>query len=173
MSRIISLVFISLILVFGLGCQTSKKKMDETSVDEAPIDVSNDPDMTSKAISFDPMGSDSGNIEGLQTVNFGYDKSSLTATAQNILSENANWIRDKNNLTIQIEGHCDSRGSIEYNLSLGERRAKAVKNYLVGLGIESERITTISYGKEKPLAEGDSESVHAQNRRANFVPISQ
>jgi len=74
-------------------------------------------------------------------------------------------------MNIQIEGHCDSRGSIEYNLALGERRAKSVKAYLVSLGIEANRLNIISFGEEKPLADGDTESAHAQNRRANFVPI--
>ena len=168
MSRIVALVFLSLTLVFGVSCASKKKAEDTTATD-----VSADPSVTSKSMSFDPMGSDSGNIEGLQTVNFGYDQSSLTASARKILAGNAGWIKNNSNLTIQIEGHCDSRGSIEYNLSLGERRAKAVKNYLVSLGIDGKRMTIISYGKEKLLAQGDSESDHTRNRRANFVPLPQ
>ena len=84
-------------------------------------------------------------------------------------------VRSRNNryATIQIEGHCDSRGSVEYNLALGERRAKAVKAYMGSLGIDSKRMTIISYGEEKPIATGDSEDAYAKNRRANFVPLAQ
>ncbi|MCB0384566.1 MAG: OmpA family protein [Bdellovibrionales bacterium] len=168
MSRIVALIFLSLTLVFGVSC-TSKQKKEDTTVG----DVSADPSVSSQAMSFDPMGSDSGNIQGLQTVNFDYDQATLTASARKILSGNASWIKENSSLTIQIEGHCDSRGSIEYNLSLGERRAKAVKTYLVSLGIDGKRMTIISYGKEKLLAQGDSEGDHARNRRANFVPLPQ
>jgi peptidoglycan-associated lipoprotein len=75
------------------------------------------------------------------------------------------------NVNVQIEGHCDARGSIEYNIALGERRANAVKNYMTSLGIPGDRLSVISYGKEKPLNQGDSESAYAANRRANFVPL--
>ena len=72
---------------------------------------------------------------------------------------------------VQIEGHTDSRGSIEYNLALGERRANAVKSYLQSLGIPAARLKTISYGKERPLVTGESEDAWSKNRRANFVPV--
>jgi peptidoglycan-associated lipoprotein len=72
---------------------------------------------------------------------------------------------------LQIEGHCDSRGSIEYNLALGERRAKSVRAYLVNLGVSAKRLSVISYGKEKPIVQGDSEEAMAKNRRANFLPL--
>jgi peptidoglycan-associated lipoprotein len=88
-----------------------------------------------------------------------------------VLSNNAEWIRTNANVTVQIEGHSDSRGSVEYNLALGERRAKSVKSYLTSLGIDSKRLTIISYGEEKPLALGDAEADYAKNRRANFVPL--
>lgn len=117
------------------------------------------------------MGSDSGNIAGLQTVNFDYDSATLSTETRKILADNAEWIRTNSAVTVQIEGHCDARGSVEYNLALGERRAKAVKSYLVSLGVDSKRMTIISYGEEKPLMTGDSESDYARNRRANFVPL--
>ena len=79
-------------------------------------------DITSKAMSFDSEGSDSGNIVGLGSISFEYDRAQLTAEARQTLSGNADWIRG-NNVTVQIEGHCDERGSVEYNLALGERRA--------------------------------------------------
>ncbi len=122
---------------------------------------------------FDATGSDSGKINGLSSVNFDYDSSTLSTDSRRRLAENAEWIKSNANATVQVEGHCDSRGSVEYNLALGERRAKAVKNYLVSLGIDSKRLTLISYGEEKPLVSGDTEDAYAKNRRANFVPITQ
>ena len=128
--------------------------------------------MASKDLNFDPAGSDSGNIAGLSTVHFALDKSTLSSEARKQLAQNADWIKNNSNAgVIQIEGHCDSRGSVEYNLALGERRAKAVKNYLVNLGIASDRLSILSYGKEKMLDYGDTEAAHTKNRRANFVPM--
>lgn len=121
----------------------------------------------------DSLGSDSGKIAGLHTVHFDYDSSTLTSETRKQLAENADWIKNNAKATVQIEGHCDNRGSVEYNLALGERRAKAVKNYLVSLGLDSKRLTIISYGEEKPIAQGDSEEAYAKNRRANFVPLAQ
>jgi peptidoglycan-associated lipoprotein len=124
-----------------------------------------------ESISTDPMGSDSGKIPGLSTVFFEYDQARLTAEARRQLAENAEWIKNNPSFTIQIEGHTDERGSVEYNLALGERRAKSVKTFLEGLGVDSRRMTIISYGEEKPLETGSSESAWGRNRRANFVPI--
>src|SRR5690606_28157607 len=104
-------------------------------------------------------------------VNFDYDSATLSTESRKTLADNAEWIRTNANVTVQIEGHCDARGSVEYNLALGERRAKAVKSYLVSLGVDSKRMTIISYGEEKPLVTGESDSDYARNRRANFVPL--
>lgn len=105
----------------------------------------------------------------LQNVNFDYDKYELTPVAMDILSINAKGLREHPEAQILIEGHCDERGTVEYNLALGDRRAKAVKDYLVALGIDSSRLSTISYGKERPLDDGHNESAWAKNRRAEFV----
>ena len=121
-------------------------------------------------MNFSATGSDSGSIEGLQTVRFEYDKATLSETEQQKLVADAEWMKKNPTVKMLVEGHCDQRGSTEYNLSLGERRANAVKQMLVKLGIAADRITTTSFGKEKLLANGDSEDEMAQNRRANFVP---
>jgi peptidoglycan-associated lipoprotein len=160
-----------LALAFALGC--AKKPVKDTN----GADMANgaagqeSPDIQEKNINTDPMGSDSGKINGLSTVFFDYDKATLTSDAKSKLSANAAWIKDNPSYTVQIEGHTDSRGSVEYNLSLGERRAKSVKSYLEGLGVEAKRMTIISYGEEKPLVPGDSEAAWSKNRRANFVPL--
>jgi peptidoglycan-associated lipoprotein len=147
-----------------IGACSSK---DKEVVDTVEVDGG----ITEKPIGFDPMGSDSGNIPGLATVHFEYDRFSLSPEARNILSQNAEFLRSNANVNLQIEGHCDSRGSIEYNLTLGERRANTVKSYLVSLGIQESRLSVLSYGEEKPMNAGDNESAHAANRRANFVPV--
>jgi len=127
--------------------------------------------ITERPLGFDPMGSDSGNIPGLATVHFEYDQFGLSPEARNILAQNAEFMRGNTEINLQVEGHCDSRGSIEYNLTLGERRANAVKSYLASLGIPDSRLSVLSYGEEKPMNAGDNESAHAANRRANFVPV--
>jgi len=97
---------------------------------------------------------------------FAFDRSDITPEAQEILSRQADWLRRYPNVTVTIEGHCDERGTREYNLALGERRAQAAKNVLVASGIPASRISTISYGKERPAVVGSSEEAYAQNRRA-------
>jgi peptidoglycan-associated lipoprotein len=97
---------------------------------------------------------------------FAFDRSDITPESQQILERQADWLRRYPNVAVTIEGHCDERGTREYNLALGERRAQAVKNVLVALGIPSSRISTISYGKERPAVVGSSEEAYAQNRRA-------
>ena len=126
-------------------------------------------DVTDDDIASGRADSDSGQAMGLQTVNFPFDSYELTSEARSKLESNAEILRNNPNLRIQIEGHCDERGGIQYNLALGEKRANAVKQRLVALGIDSSRIETISYGKERPIALGHTESAWAQNRRANFV----
>src|SRR3954449_7734437 len=97
---------------------------------------------------------------------FAYDQVDINPESQQILQKQAQWLRRYPNVSVTIEGHCDERGTREYNLALGERRAQAVKNVLVALGTPSSRISTISYGKERPAVVGSSEEAYAQNRRA-------
>jgi peptidoglycan-associated lipoprotein len=95
---------------------------------------------------------------------FAYDQSDISSEGQQILQRQAEWLKRYGQVTITIEGHCDERGTREYNLALGERRAQAVKNVLVALGIPAGRIQTISYGKERPIVVGSDEGGYAQNR---------
>ena len=95
---------------------------------------------------------------------FAYDHSDISSEGQQILQRQADWLKRYGQVTVTIEGHCDERGTREYNLALGERRATAVKNVLVALGIPAARIQTISYGKERPIVVGSSEEGYAQNR---------
>jgi peptidoglycan-associated lipoprotein len=100
---------------------------------------------------------------------FAFDRADISPEARQILARQADWLRRYPNVTVTIEGHCDERGTREYNLALGERRAQAVKNVLVASGISASRISTISYGKERPAVVGSAEESYAQNRRAVTV----
>jgi len=97
---------------------------------------------------------------------FQFDSSEINSEGQQILQRQAEWLRRYANVTVTIEGHCDERGTREYNLALGERRANAAKNVLVAAGIPASRVSTISYGKERPIAPGSTEDAYAQNRVA-------
>lgn len=100
---------------------------------------------------------------------FGYDRYDVSPEAQQILRSQAEWMNRFPNVNLTIEGHCDERGTREYNLALGERRANSVKNFLTGLGVPASRINTISYGKERPAVMGSNAEAWAQNRRAVSV----
>ena len=100
---------------------------------------------------------------------FAYDSYSLTSSAQDTLSKQAKWLKANPSVTISVQGHADERGTREYNLALGDRRANAAKDYLMSQGISSNRLTTISYGKERPVKSGSNDTAWAQNRRTVTV----
>jgi peptidoglycan-associated lipoprotein len=100
---------------------------------------------------------------------FAFDSSEITPEAQLVLQRQAEWLKRYSNVSVTIEGHTDERGTREYNLALGERRAQAARNVLVALGISASRISTISYGKERPAVPESTEEAYAQNRRAVTV----
>lgn len=106
------------------------------------------------------------------TVLFGLDQSDIDATARSILDAQAQWLARNAQINVTVEGHADERGTREYNLALGDRRANSAKNYLVSRGVQPNRITTISYGKERPVALGSDEASWARNRRAVTVTIN-
>jgi peptidoglycan-associated lipoprotein len=108
----------------------------------------------------------------LKDIHFDFDKYDIRPGDTEILKENAALLIKHPNVKIQIEGHCDERGTIEYNLALGERRANSTKRYLISIGISTDRISTISYGEEKPLDPGHNEEAWTKNRRAHTVILS-
>jgi peptidoglycan-associated lipoprotein len=107
-----------------------------------------------------------------QDIHFDFDRYDLTATARELLADKAYFLKKYPSLNILIEGHCDERGTNEYNLALGERRANAAKQYLMSLGITESRIATMSYGEERPLDPGHNEAAWAKNRRDHFEIVS-
>lgn len=144
------------------GCSSKKATTDESDLASPTT-----------AIMEEALGdSDSGRALGLQTVHFAYDSFVLDTAAKNQLKANAEVLKDKSSVRIQIEGHCDQRGGIQYNIALGEKRANVVKKYLEDQGVAGDRISTISYGKERLIDTAMTESAFAKNRRANFVVTS-
>jgi len=106
----------------------------------------------------------------LQVIHFGYDSFQLDDAARSALDSNAKLLRDNPDLSVSVDGHCDERGTVEYNQALGQKRAEAVQQYLSDQGIPSTRFRVISYGKERPVDEGHDESAWARNRRVEFTP---
>jgi len=115
-----------------------------------------------------PRPSEFSESANLKDVFFDFDKYDIRASDARILDTNAAWLKSNNNLVL-IEGHCDERGTNEYNLALGERRAKSTMNYLMAQGVQASRITIISYGEERPTCTEQSEGCWAKNRRAHFL----
>ena len=109
----------------------------------------------------------------LDPVFFDYDMSEIRADARTALQENARKLRERSSARVRVEGHCDERGTNEYNLSLGEERAAAVRDYLIGLGIDGDRIQTVSRGEESPFCRESTERCWQQNRRGQFNVTSE
>jgi peptidoglycan-associated lipoprotein len=104
-----------------------------------------------------------------EDIYFEFDKATLTPESRETLVKNGEWLQINSDVIITIEGHCDERGTNEYNLALGERRANSVQTFLLDLGIDPSRLKTISFGEERPVAHGHNETAWAQNRRAHFL----
>tara|TARA_B110001454_G_scaffold219111_1_gene250081 strand:- start:89350 stop:89880 length:531 start_codon:yes stop_codon:yes gene_type:complete len=172
MKNVTKLICILAIAVAFVNCRGKEEKPSDATPTESTGPTAENSAVDSTAMSFDPSGSDSGKIDGLKTVFFDYDKSTLSGEAKKVIAGNVEWMKKNTNAKVQIEGHCDNRGSIEYNVALGERRANAVRDYMASLGISGNRLATISYGEEKPLVSSENESAWKKNRRANFVPSS-
>ncbi len=163
----------SLVMAFlflTLACQSNKPK-EAAVASDAPVAGSvaePTPNITSQEVDDGPQAGDE-----LNPIYFDYNSSNITSGAVETLKRNAEQLRKTPKTSIQVEGHCDQRGSDEYNFLLGERRATAAKNFLVKMGIESGRIKIISYGKDKPADGGTSEAAYAKSRRASFVFLHQ
>ena len=158
-----------IILVFVSACSTTPKDTADAS-GSGSTESSDSTSSTSTSESVDSTKIEPGSQEDLivnvgDRVFFGYNSSDLDSDAQELLQDQIAWIK-QHNVSVTIEGHCDERGTREYNLALGEKRAQAVKNYLTSMGIPSARVTTISYGKERPAVVGSNDGAWSQNRRS-------
>jgi peptidoglycan-associated lipoprotein len=151
------------------ACSTASEESGETAGAGTTATTS-----TTTAPTMTPTGPTPGSQEHLvvnvgDRVFFDFDKSDLKPEARQTVEALAVWMNNYPATTITIEGHADERGTREYNLALGERRANSVRDYLIALGIDANRLSTISYGKERPAVLGSNEEAWAQNRRAVFV----
>lgn len=157
-------VMAATLLIVSLGCAGTSGTSTSGGGSGTGSEFSEDP------ISGDARGGmSSADLSSLETVYFDYDQSTIRSDAGGILRNNAAAIKGHENWgTITIEGHCDERGSDEYNLALGEKRANGVKRYLVDLGIPDSRFSTVSFGEAKPSVPGHAESAWRYNRRAQF-----
>ncbi len=161
----------AILLLFVASCAT--KPQDDADASGSGSSTSDSSVSTEEGTITETSGSGivSGSQEDLivnvgDRVFFGYDSSDLDSDALELLQDQVAWLKQNSQVSVTIEGHCDERGTREYNLALGEKRAQAVKNYLIGLGISPDRVSTISYGKERPAVVGSNDGAWAQNRRS-------
>lgn len=159
---------LSIMLLASCGGDKPEIIPEQPQVVETPVVVEEEPPPPPP-----PPPAPKLDVRQLQTVYFDFDKFALTSPAKMALDADYQLLMKFPDAIVKIEGHCDERGTVEYNLSLGEKRAKAVMDYLVGLGVPANRMSIISYGKERPVDTGHNEAAWAKNRRAEFKIISQ
>ena len=181
-------LLIIVLLIFAVGCSKKYTKTpDETAkVPEEPIkeetieikeevveevEIPRDEMVMEEDMASQEMSAEEKARQIFQDVLFDYDRYDIRNEARQVLDSVASFLNNEKDLNVAIEGHCDDRGTNEYNLALGEKRAKATKNYLVSLGTSPERFTVVTYGEEKQLCTDQTETCWQQNRRAHFVVL--
>ena len=162
----------TILIIFVSACATKPKDSADTSGSGATASDNNTVEGTISETA--GSGIVSGSQEDLivnvgDRVFFGYDSSDLDSDALELLQDQVAWLKQHGNVTVTVEGHCDERGTREYNLALGERRANAAKDYLITYGISADRISVISYGKERPVDSGSNPLSWSKNRRSVTV----
>ena len=167
-----SLLIYSLILVFVVALSACGKKqttdLPETDPEVTEVtEVDTEPEVDESEMDMGEV--DTEPMPVLEDVFYAFDKATLSSEAKRTLENNADQLKSAPSVMISIEGHCDERGTNAYNLALGEKRAKAAKDYLRSLGVAASQIKTVSYGEERPFASGSNEAAWAKNRRAHFV----
>jgi peptidoglycan-associated lipoprotein len=148
-------------------------KVEQTDFIDPKVDQKPDPNVTSTVLptNVEDLNRVAQERRYIQDAFFGYDESALSSDAQSALTSSANWLKQNAQYNILVEGHCDERGTEQYNLALGDRRANIVKQYLQTLGVDASRMRTVSYGEERPFDAGHDESAWAKNRRAHLVIV--
>jgi len=168
--RFVSVALIGLAIVLALaGCSSRKKVSSEAQVEPPPTESTPPPPSDQGSLPPPPSTGDNMERMTLEDAFFDFDDFSLRTDAKSSLEKDGKFLEKNAAAKIIIEGHCDERGSVEYNLALGEKRARAARDYLVSYGIPGSRVTTISYGKERPFDQGHDEDAWAKNRRAHVV----
>lgn len=166
------------VLLFSAGCAKKELVKSEepiappTAVEQAPAETQPAPTPESPAVKEETLQETTKQeapAVTMETIHFDFDSYVLSAEARDTLKKNAEWMMGNPSAKVQVQGNCDERGSAEYNLALGENRAKAAARYLETLGVAQSRLSTISFGKEKPVDPGHDEAAWSQNRRDDFV----
>jgi peptidoglycan-associated lipoprotein len=193
--RMISYTFWGVLFIAFLGCASSETKPDAMSgtasgsalkdkqtgatpggeARESKLPGTSDQGKEDKSAgksSLDDLQAGKSTPSPLRDVLFEYDRYDLTSDAREILQTNADWLKKNAAARVEVEGHCDERGTNDYNIALGAKRAQTAKDYLVRLGIAADRISTISYGEEIPVCTESTENCWRQNRRARFVVVA-
>lgn len=167
-----------LVAVFSLiSCQSTSKKDGSKTENNSAVEKAENEQVPYQTIENEQQAAELNKqteaqiqeVEVIDRVLFGYDSFDLTDEAKQILDVQAAWLKSDTSIKVILEGHCDERGTREYNIALGEKRAISAKNYLVSNGVDGSRITTITYGKERPAFVGSSEEIFHKNRRAVTV----
>ena len=175
----IALVMILPVVFFSISCtkklvQTEPSQTTPSEISESSSSTVNEAEQTiqpqeDRLRAEEAAREAAGAAFVTENIYFSFDSSLLSDQAQHILNSKADYLRINSGVTVTVEGHCDERGTDAYNIALGERRAESVKNFLVDLGISANRLNTVSYGEERPIAMGQNEDSWAKNRRAQFV----
>jgi peptidoglycan-associated lipoprotein len=182
-NHLVAFVIIATVTLGTLGCQNKAKPKTVPETPTAPAETARpqQPETPPQvAEPFPGSGVDKTNVveptvdewnrqRVLQTIYFGYNSDEIDDASKATLQANAAWIKGHGRHTVEVGGHCDERGSIGYNVALGDRRAKAVKDYLVGLGVGAGQLVSVSFGEEKPADPGHTDAAWAKNRRAEFT----
>lgn len=171
----ISLVLILPIMFFTASCSKKAVKTEQAATIEPEVQKEPDTQMAPDQSAEEAAAREAAVREDAEKafvnekVHFAYDSSDLSRHARQILSSQAEYLRTNSDISVTVEGYCDDRGTDAYNMALGERRAESVKDFLIHQGIGPDRLNTVSYGEERPVAMGQNEAAWAQNRRAQFV----
>jgi peptidoglycan-associated lipoprotein len=179
-----SSLVLALLAVLAVGCGGKKRPPAVTTAGSGAMSgnqggrstetqpIGEGPDIRSvenEGVGQDVLSDANGEGGPLEDIHFSYDEATLTDEARATLDRHVAWLQAHADVHVRVEGHCDQRGTVEYNLALGERRARVAREYLVSKGIPTDRLTSVSYGKERPLDTGTDEGAYARNRRAHFA----
>jgi len=176
---IICLLAVMLVLSFSVACKKKPKEVpppppqaqEQPKVEKVEAPVVQEPQLSEEELFLQKSLDQINREKPLGTIYFDYDRAVIRTDAQGTLDGNAAWMKKFKTAKVLVEGHCDERGTEEYNLALGEKRAKSAQDYLLSTGVPADRLKIISYGKSQPVNPGHDESAWQMNRRAQFLVI--
>jgi peptidoglycan-associated lipoprotein len=165
----VSLAMILPVMIFTVSCSKKVVKTQQAATMEPEVQQAPEPSTEVANLVESPNLAAAERAFVGEKIHFAFDSSDLSSDARQILSGQAEYLRTNPDIRVTVEGYCDDRGTESYNMSLGKRRAESVRNFLVDMGISRDRLNTVTYGEQRPIAMGENENAWAQNRRAEFV----